>query len=204
MTEPSGDEVERLYQYLVEHITAKKYPPSRAEIIQVMGWSTSKVGFGERNRRVYAALEALQQAGKIRVLKTIQGRRDIRLTTLPSQSPTPSIATPAANTAPRRELTPGPLPCIECGNHVCEESNSRCTRHFQINRESGKRLRMRRRLDQLCAHCRNPLCAESTWFCALHLRLNREASRRYEMRKRERKRLGRLKEAYEKARKAVA
>src|SRR6266852_3934310 len=116
MTGPSSDEVERIYQYLVEHITAKKYPPSCAEISQVMGWSTSKVWCGERNRRVNAALEALQQAGKIRVLKTIQGRRDIRLTILPSQSPTTSIATPAANIAPAPQLTPGPLPCIECGN----------------------------------------------------------------------------------------
>src|SRR5438093_6851213 len=114
MTAPSIDEVDRVYRYLVDYITTKKYSPSGREIIEAMGWNTTKLGFGERWYRANAALAALEQAGKIRVLKT-SGRSDIRLTSLPAQ-PTPSIATATTGTPPPAipvRVTPGPIICIE-------------------------------------------------------------------------------------------
>ena len=82
------------------------------------------------------------------------------------------------------------------------EHHPRATRkHRQMNLDLGKAAQQSLGLGPIvCAHCPDPVCTESKWFCDLHLRLNREASRR----SRTHKRLDRVKEAYEKARKAVA
>ena len=85
MTGPStDDDVERVYRYLVEHITAKRYPPLRNEIARAMGWD--KMTWGACDRRLKAAIEALRQAGKIRLGRPTTGARlDIKLGTLPTQ-----------------------------------------------------------------------------------------------------------------------
>jgi hypothetical protein len=159
MTGPSIDDDERVYRYLVEHITAKKYPPSRAEINQAMGLSQAE---GDRRRtrqhsrsgtflpsdeiQIDAALEALQQGGKIRLGRPKRGTRlDIRLESLPIQQTT-TVATEPANTVPASapRLMPGPIICIECANPVCEESKCRCALHLRLAREAGMRLNRRR------------------------------------------------------------
>src|SRR5712692_751663 len=59
-----GAFVERVYQYLLEYITAKKYPPSQREIALAMGWRCPQP-------RLKAALKALQQDGRIRLFPRI-------------------------------------------------------------------------------------------------------------------------------------
>ena len=135
MTGPSTDDLERVYGYLVEYITAKKYPPSGNEIAQAMGRAGT--------RRIRAAIEALQQLGKIQVFQPTRGRRDIRLANIATQKVNITIA--AAHSWPKSiPLTPGPIICIQCANPVCKQSKTRCALHLQLAREASERLHRRR------------------------------------------------------------
>jgi len=135
MTGPSSDNFERVYGYLVEYITAHKYPPSGNEIAQAM----SRRGMG----RLRSVLEALQQRGKIQVFQPTRGRRDIRLANLATQQV--NIAIAPAHSGPKSiPLTPGPIICIQCADPVCEQSKTRCTLHLQLAREAVERFRRRR------------------------------------------------------------
>ena len=155
MTEPSTDDLDRVYRYLVEHITAKKYPPSRADIIQAMDSGRGE-GDGPPDtaapppRNLYAlqidaALEALQRAGKIKIGQRISGRYlRIRLTTIPTVERGTILEAKAIAPSSAPRLIAGPNVCIECSNPVCEESKSRCALHFRLAREASERFHRRR------------------------------------------------------------
>ena len=145
MTGPSTDDLDRVYRYLVEHITAKKYPPSRADIIQAMGSSKEKGdGRGSDKIQIEAALEALQRVGKIKIGQRVNGCcLYIRLTTVPTVVGTTLEANIIAPSSAAR-LIAGPNVCIECSNPVCEESKSRCALHFRLAREASERFHHRR------------------------------------------------------------
>jgi hypothetical protein len=170
MTAPSGDDAGKAYQFVAEYITAKNYPPSEREIATAMGWP---------KWRSKPALEALQQAGKIRLIPGRDGNRHrITLTALPTQHVARSTS-PAEKASVKAAIPkPGQIICVQCRNPVCEKSKWYCDLHLRLNREAAKRCLDKKRKAGICLQCDVRAGPVSCVFCESHRKKCLEATAR--------------------------
>ena len=136
MTGPSTDDAARVYQFLVEYMTAKGFPPSLREIAQAVNW-------GNRSSHLYLAtkaVRALQEEGKIRVSPAPTScRSNITLVGLPTQQITSTMADTGALSVKPAMPKAGQIICAQCRNPVCAKSKCLCSRHLQLAREATRR-----------------------------------------------------------------
>ena len=136
MTARSSDDAAKVYQYLADHFSAKRYTPTISQIATAMGWCVTEP------HRTMSALTNLTLDGAIQFTRTPKGSRAaIRLTDL-----SPRVTAPTAQkqrVAPASPK-PGQIICVQYRNPVCAESKYLCARHLELAREAVTRCNRKR------------------------------------------------------------